>query len=250
MSNTIETKLAPQIDSTGQKRWYTPSEARAYYKKYSRDGITIHWWGDGTGASNHDNIVNFFLGRKDQGSVNYVLSDNKITMMVVPDMVAFTSQSGNPTTISIEHQPTLGDSGYKKSGWLVHQLELQYGKTLQLYPHKHWFPTACPGTIDLNRIRAEANKLKGDSMSPTRKPIAPDMVRQHLDNFSNGAVKVKSTDAVCQNRFEDTQSDEFWYGFMFQMKDIIVARDKEIAALKAEALATYIPVSQIYIKKG
>jgi hypothetical protein len=90
--------------------------------------------------------------------VNYVLSDNKITKMVEPDNVAWTSQNGNATTISIEHQPTLGDEGYRKSGWLVCELEKKYGRRLTLYPHKHWFNTACPGTIDLNRIRAEADK--------------------------------------------------------------------------------------------
>lgn len=138
--------------------YHSPAEAKAYYGRYSREGITIHWWGDGTGASNHDNIVNFFLRRTD-GSVNYVLSDNKITQMVDPDNVAWTSQAGNPTTISIEHQPTLGAEGYKKSGWLVYTLEKRYGRKLTLYPHKHWFNTACPGTIDINRIRQEADNF-------------------------------------------------------------------------------------------
>jgi hypothetical protein len=145
--------------------YFTPAQSNAYYAtRYSREGITIHWWGDGTGASNHDNIVNFFLRRTD-GSVNYVLSDNKITEMVAPDNVAWTSQKGNPTTISIEHQPTLGAEGYKKSGWLVYTLEKKYGRRLTLYPHKHWAATACPGTIDINRIRTEADKLHNGNVT-------------------------------------------------------------------------------------
>lgn len=150
--------------------WFTPSEARSYYGKYARDGITIHWWGDNTGANNHDNIVNYFLRRTD-GSVNYVLSDNKITMMVDPDNVAWTSQSGNATTISIEHQPTLSAEGYKKSGWLVWQLEQRYGKTLKLYPHNYWWSTQCPGTLSLDRIRQEADKWKrGEYNTPAPTP--------------------------------------------------------------------------------
>jgi hypothetical protein len=162
----IETKLAPKAV------WFTPAEAQAYYGRYSREGITIHWWGDGTGADNHDNIVNFFLRRTD-GSVNYVLSDNKITLMVGPDNVAWCSQSGNPTTISIEHQPTLGDEGYKKSGWLVDQLEQRYGRRLNLYPHKHWYPTDCCGTLDINRIRAEADKWRAGQYEPVPPTPAP-----------------------------------------------------------------------------
>lgn len=160
-----------EIKTASKATYFTPDEARAYYGRYSREGITIHWWGDGTGASNHDNIVNFFLRRTD-GSVNYVLSDNKITLMVSPDNVAWTSQSGNATTISIEHQPTLGAEGYKKSGWLVSQLEERYGRRLTLYPHKHWYATACPGTIDINRIRAEADKWASGGYNP-KPPVLP-----------------------------------------------------------------------------
>lgn len=165
-----DTSYAIEIKAAPKAVWFTPDEARAYYGRYSREGITIHWWGDGTGASNHDNIVNYFLRRTD-GSVNYVLSDNKITLMVSPDNVAWTSQSGNPTTISIEHQPTLGDEGYKKSGWLVDQLEQRYGRRLTLYPHNHWYQTACPGSIDINRIRAEADKWRSGAYEPVPPPV-------------------------------------------------------------------------------
>lgn len=166
MAYTIETKLAPK------QSWHTPAEAKAYYGRYARDGITVHWWGGGEQASAHDSIVNYFLAQGKQGikSVNYVLSDNKITMMVHPDNVAWASQSGNPVTVSIEFQPTLHAEGYKKGGWLIWQLEKRYGKGLKLYPHKYWFPTSCPGTIDLNRLRSEANKWRAGGYNPTPPP--------------------------------------------------------------------------------
>jgi hypothetical protein len=98
--------------------WFTPSEAKSYYGRYDREGVTVHWWGNGQGADGHDGIVNYFLSQAQAGakSVNYVVSDNKITLMVGPDDVAWASQSGNPTTVSIEFQPTLGAEGYKKGG--------------------------------------------------------------------------------------------------------------------------------------
>jgi hypothetical protein len=157
--------------------YFTPAESNGYYAaRYAREGITVHWWGDGTGADNHDNIVNYMNDQSAKGlkSVNFVLSDNKITECVPRDMVAWASQGGNPTTISVETQPTLGAEGYKKWGWLVAKLENQYGRTLNLYPHNKWAQTACPGTIDIARIRAEADKWKrGEYDAPAAPPPPP-----------------------------------------------------------------------------
>lgn len=165
-----------EIRLASKNGWSTPQEAPSIWRTpYSREGVTIHWWGDGTGADNHDNIVNYFLGQAAAGnkSVNYVVSDNKITLMVSPDNIAWCSNNGNPTTISIEHQPTLGAEGYKKSGWLVWQLEGRYGHRLSIYPHSKWFGTACPGSIDLNRIRAEADKWASGGYIPAPPPPVP-----------------------------------------------------------------------------
>lgn len=150
----IEIKPAPK------QSWFTPAEARNYYGRYDRSGITIHWWGGGETADKHDSIVNYFLAQGAAGvkSVNYVLSDNKITLMVNPDDVAWASQSGNPTTVSVEIQPTLGTEGYKKAGWLIWQIRQRYGRSMPLYPHKYWFQTECPGTLSLDRMEQEAQK--------------------------------------------------------------------------------------------
>ncbi len=172
----VEIKLA---SSNG---YFTPAQSNNYYAaRYAREGITVHWWGDGTGADNHDNIVNYMNAQSAQGvkSVNYVLSDNKITLCVSPDNVAFASQGGNPTTISVETQPTLGAEGYKKWGWLVDQLQQRYGHTLTLYPHSKWVQTACPGSIDINRIRAEADKwARGEYDQQATPAPAPQPVPQ------------------------------------------------------------------------
>lgn len=141
--------------------WYTPDEAKDYYGRYAREGVTIHWWGNNEQADQHDNIVSYFMQQAQASvkSVNYVVSDNKITKMVEPDDVAWASEGGNPTTVSIEFQPTLGDEGYKRGGWLIAQLEARYG-TLELLPHNHWFETDCPGSISLDRLRSEADNSK------------------------------------------------------------------------------------------
>ena len=169
-----------EIKMASKNAWFTPQESNNYYgTRYAREGVTVHWWGDGTGADNHDNIVNYFLSQAEQGvkSVNYVVSDNKITLMVSPDNVAWCSGSGNPTTVSIEHQPTLGAEGYKKSGWLIWQLEERFGHQLSIYPHNKWQQTACPGSINLDKIAQEVNRWRTGYYDPKPMPTpvpAPD----------------------------------------------------------------------------
>ena len=161
------------IQLCSKNGWFTPDEARNYYGKYSRDGITVHWWGDGTGADNHDNIVRYLNGKGAAGqapTANYVLSDAKITKCVEPENVAWTSGNGNATTIGVETQPTLGAEGYKKWGWLVMTLEQRFGKTLRLYPHNYWMTTQCPGTLSLDRIRQEADKWHRGEYNPVPTP--------------------------------------------------------------------------------
>lgn len=176
MSYTIEIKIA------SKNGWFTPAEARAYYGRYDRNGATVHWWNDPSLVkdSDHDNIVNYMLNGAAAGqkSVNYVASNKKITLVVNPDNVAWASQSGNPTTISIEFSPHLNDEGYKKAGWLINELEGRYGRTLQLFPHKYWYQTSCPGTLSLDRIRQEANKWKSGGYNPTPPaPVVPEWKR-------------------------------------------------------------------------
>jgi hypothetical protein len=164
-----------EIRLASKNGWHTPAEAKAYYGRYSREGFTVHWWNTPNLVTDadHDNIVNYILGKatRGEGSVNYVLSNNKITLVVNPDNVAWASQNGNPTTISCEFSPHLNAEGYKKAGWLISELEGRYGRVLNLYKHSNWFSTACPGTLDVARMRAEADKWKSGGYAP--KPPAP-----------------------------------------------------------------------------
>lgn len=173
MSYNIEIRLA------NKNGYHTPAEARKFYGKYSRDGICVHWWNTPAAVkdSDHNNIVNYILGKaaKGTGSVNYVLSNSKITLLVNPDNVAWASQSGNPTTISVEFSPHLNAEGYKKAGWLINELfnpkTGRYRKSPRLWRHKDFYQTACPGTLDLNRMLKEAKKWADGGYNP--KPPEP-----------------------------------------------------------------------------
>lgn len=165
MSYPIENKPA------SNNGWFTPAQAKNYYGRYSRTGITCHWWNDPklVKDSDHNNIVNLMLTRAKNGQAgvaNYVLSNTKITRLVHPDNVPWASGSGNPVTVSIEFSPHLNTEGYKKGGWLIWQLEKIYNRKLALYPHNHWATTQCPGSISLSKLRSEANRWAVGTYNP------------------------------------------------------------------------------------
>lgn len=188
MAYNIEIRLA------SKSGWHTPAEAERYYwdklkiAHYSRDGITWHWWNTPSAVkdSDHDNICNYILGKASRGtgSVNYVLSNNKITLLVNPDNVAWASQAGNPTTVSVELSPHLNAEGYKKAGWLFNELEGRYGRTLKHYKHSEWFGTQCPGTISITKIKAEAKKWKDGAYNPKPVPPKPKPEAPLIDEWS------------------------------------------------------------------
>lgn len=207
MSYSIETSIC------SKNGWSYPSEAQSIWGvPYRRDGVTVHWWGGGETADKHDGIVNYFMGQAQQGnkSVNYVVSDIKITKMVEPDNIAWCSGPGNPTTVSIEFQPTLSDEGYKRGGWLISELEKRYGKKLQLWPHNHWQQTSCPGTIDINRLRAEADKAAGEgSMEPSNEGDVINLYRRLLRRDPEpGAAGPRIGKSFKQNFYEIGDSSE------------------------------------------
>jgi len=171
-----------QIRLASKNGYHTPAEAKAYYGRYSRSGITWHWWNTPNLVkdSDHDNICNYILGKasRGEGSVNYVLSNNKITLIVNPDNVAWASQSGNPVTVSVELSPHLNAEGYKKAGWLKNELEGRYGKTLKSYKHSDWFGTQCLPVETTELLTKNGWKLLKDMQ------IGDDVATPHIDDMS------------------------------------------------------------------
>ena len=163
----VEIKLASKAG------YFTPAEARNYYGKYDRSGVTYHWWNSpdriGGDAAAHDSIVNYLNGRAAAGqapTVNYVASEPKLTFCIAPENVAWTSSAGNPTTIGVECSPHFTEAFYKKLGWLHDQLEQRFNRTLAIYVHFEWQPgTACSPLIK-QKIRDYANQWRAERNAP------------------------------------------------------------------------------------
>ncbi len=169
MSYNIEVRLA------SKNGYDSPEQARIRYGRYSRDHYVAHWWGRPGEVGTHDQTVDYILRQAEAGnmSVNYVVSDSKITMLVPPDDVSWGSLGGNPTGVNVEHDPTLGAEGYKKAGWLKWQLEQRFGHQLSMKRHSDYMGTQCCGAIDINRIQAESDKWeRGEYNAAPVTPVA------------------------------------------------------------------------------
>ena len=195
-SYAIEVRIASKAG------WFTPAEAKAYYGKYARDGVTYHWWNSpdkvGGNVTAHDNIVNYLNGRAAQGqapTANYVASEDKLTLCVSPDNVAWTSSNGNATTIGVEGSPHFTETYYKKLGWLHDQLEQRYGKILAIYVHFEWQAGTSCSPLVKQKIRDYANWWRKQREAPVVVPpvVVPptnNTVTLQISDITNKKVKL------------------------------------------------------------
>lgn len=186
-----------EINLSSANGYFTPAQARPYYGKYSRDGVTYHWWNrpERIADTDHDSQVAYMNRNAAAGAaptVNYVASGRQLTMLINPDNVAWCSNNGNATTISVECSPHLTDEFYKKLGWLHDQLEQRYNKTLAIYVHFDWTPTECSPIVK-SRIRAEADAWKQERLAPVPPPApapVPATVTVEVTDIVNKKVRL------------------------------------------------------------
>jgi len=50
-----------------------------------------------------------------------------------------------------------------------------------VYPHNHWVATECPGTLNLERIVTEANRINGHGEQPAPDPVDPEPTQPEPD---------------------------------------------------------------------
>lgn len=191
-----DNSYAIEVKLSSPNGYFTPSQARNYYGKYDRAGVTYHWWNtpQAIADSDHDNIVNMMNRNASNGAaptVNYVVSNDKLTLLVSPDNVAWTSSNGNATTIGVECSPHFSDNLYKKLGWLHDQLEQRYNRTLALYRHSDWMVTGC-SPIDLDAIRRWADQWKREREAPVPAPApapVPTTINVTVEDIPNKKVR-------------------------------------------------------------
>lgn len=169
----FETKLDPELSPT------LNAELFEYYGvEYEPIESHIHWWGSPTAGYTHDGVVNTFLG-KENYSVNFVVSDNRVTLMVPLNQNALTTGRRNPYGWKTENDPNLSEQGYKTLGFLHYLVEKLNpklaGEPIRL--HKEFMATAC-SELDPKKVRDYADKFKNGILDvvtgePVVKPEPP-----------------------------------------------------------------------------
>jgi murein DD-endopeptidase MepM/ murein hydrolase activator NlpD len=148
--------------------------------------ITLHWM-DGTLAGTDAHFQNpgtIKDGRGTGTSTQYGIGQTEIHQYVPEGEYAHGDGDAysNANGISIEHEGgpdrPITDAVYDLSARLVadiaarHQLgELKVG--VNVFPHNHWVATECPGTLDLDRIVTEANRINGHVPEPEPEQPTP-----------------------------------------------------------------------------
>lgn len=136
--------------------------------------IDIHHWGER--GQTHDGVVAFFCTTgPGQTSAHYVVSAGRIDCIVSDADVAWHSGvwSENLRSIGIECRPEATDEDYAAVAELVRVLRARYGD-LPLHPHREFFPTACPGVWDLDRLDrlARAGTIQTNSTPEEDTPLS------------------------------------------------------------------------------
>ncbi|HCB59095.1 MAG TPA: hypothetical protein DEP82_14565 [Arthrobacter bacterium] len=155
-----------------QATYFTPGRQGA-----TVDQIVMHWM-DGTLAATIDTFTN---GSR-QASAHYGIGEGDEKQFVQEGDTAWADGDWNENirSIAIEHSAQPGrdatDDTYTRSIARVADICSRYGITPSadtILPHKNFFNTDCPGTLDLGRIIAGAQAaLNGSAAAPTQ-PAQP-----------------------------------------------------------------------------
>jgi cell division protein ZapA (FtsZ GTPase activity inhibitor) len=132
--------------------------------------ITIHHWGDK--GQLFDTVRDFLCTNNTPTSAHYVAQDGLVACIVSPDDCAFHAGNaeGNTFSVGIECRPEATDGDYATVAELIRNIRSIYGD-VPLYPHNHWFATACPGDYDLARLDSLA---RGTTISAQSATITPE----------------------------------------------------------------------------
>ena len=117
--------------------------------------ITLHWWGDPKDKPTFSGTVNYLKKSSSKVSAHFVVSDTQITQLVEEENIAWHSKQANPKSIGIEIDPQFPGKTLETVGELVADICKRRGMEINddvIKGHRDFVPTACPGTLDINKV--------------------------------------------------------------------------------------------------
>lgn len=148
---------------------------------WDKDMIVLHWWDNPAKRPSYSGVLSWFKMKQAQVSAHYVVEAGRFTQMVLEKDMAWHAGNGaiNRRSIGIEVNPRLSDGDYAATAYLVADIWKRRGK-LPLHRHREFTGTSCPGTLDVARVKREAEAiLNGGTAKPstpkpaTSKPAQP-----------------------------------------------------------------------------
>lgn len=185
---------------------YTPKHLvpNVFGRKRVIKGIVYHWWGDPSAGSTFEGVCNYLCRSNGMSSAHTVGEAGRIAWLVNAEDAAWLAGSpvGNADCIGYECNPRLSDGDYETMGEFHYECEKHYGRTLELHHHYEFMSTSC-SPIDLNRIRAIANRHHTNANKPVPIPTpSPAPAPQMPEWIKNG---VAHTDKLMVMKAEGTQ---------------------------------------------
>lgn len=185
--------------------------AAGYFTRKPIDRIVIHH-----NATTDKNVaINTWLANgAAQTSAHYEVADNEIIGIVGEQTAAWHSGDGamNARSIGIEHKNatgaptwTISDATYASSAKLIADIAKRYGfkpDATHVIPHSQVHATACPGGIDMNKLRSMAMAIyNGGKVNPA--PSKP-------ANNSGSGSKTLGIGAHVQPRWAANDQSRVW----------------------------------------
>jgi hypothetical protein len=117
--------------------------------------IVIHWWGNPADKPSLSGTVNWLCNPAAKVSAHYVVSGKSVYQLVREEHVAWHAMQANPFSIGIEVDPNTPPGTYETVIQLCREIVERHrmNRSSCIKRHKDYVNTACPGTLDIERIR-------------------------------------------------------------------------------------------------
>jgi len=141
----------------------------------TKTGATIHHWGE-DGQNIHDVARYLASANARTNSAHFVVQEDYVYCIVNSFDSSWHSGHplGNAKTIGIECRPEMTVGDLETLGSLLRFLERHYG-SLEIYVHKNWQNTACPGRYEaqIENLIAEINGVEIWHATGQPAPVPP-----------------------------------------------------------------------------
>ncbi len=211
-------------------------------------GITLHWWDDPAKRPSLSGTVSWLRNPDSRVSAHYVVSDTSIIQLVSEDHAAWHGGPANASTIGIEVNPQFPGSTYATLIALCEDICRRYGLNPQtaIKGHRHWMNTACPGTLDIQRVINGVNNQPQGGEEVTREES---FQRTFITVAHRWPTKAEQ-DAWLKSGLEDyawvqrhapdaTVNDQLAMEIYYQASGLPVAKARDIATNHRKSGTTY-----------